>query len=243
MIALNRRSFATSVLGAMAVAGGLQRSYAAVDASQRLEDMAAALQQQSTISFSVDMEFGASAGSAGRSSLGPAVRLVFERARRLIASYGGPMGLHLVIASGEAVLYRPSKGLKSVLKPVIGGSAFAVPGLVLPYLGFLDTNVTKALFGEIQSVTSLAQGTPGQPEETDLIVVMSTLFTGEIWIRKSDSTPARLIGTLFDGAGGVAESASLTFSNWSSGPVARDSFDSAGLSKAKEVHLDQMGLQ
>jgi hypothetical protein len=242
MIALNRRSFAISVLGGLSVAGGLQKSHAAADVSHPLEGMVAALQGQSTISFSADMEFGASAGSTGRRSLGPSVHLVFERAGRLLASYGGPLDLHLLIASGEAMLYRPSKGLKSVLKPVTGGSAFAVPGLFLPYLGLFDTNLKKALFGEIQSVTPLAQGTPEQPEETDLMVVMSTLFTGEIWIRKSDSTPARLIGTFFDGAGGVAESASLTFSNWSSGPVASDTFDIPGLSKAKEVYLDKIGF-
>ncbi len=242
MTGVDRRRFATMML-ALAASGGLaNRVNASGDASHTLDAMIAALQGQGTASFLADMEFGASAGQSGLRTLGPSVRVVFERAGRLLARYGETGDLYLLITFGEATLYRPSLGLKSVLKPVAGSSAFAVPGLFLPYLALFGSDVKKALLGDIQSITPIAQGTAEQPETTDLMAVMSALFTGEFWIRKSDSIPARVTGTFFDGAGGVAGSASLVFSNWSAAPVTDEAFYVPGLVEAREADLPALGL-
>lgn len=242
MTGLTRRSLAVMLLGALMGASRSHRVSAAGDPAHTLDAMLAALQGQGTISFSADMDFGASAGKTGLRTLGSTVHVVFERAGRLLARYGASGDVYLLSKFGEATVYRPAAGLKSVLKPVKGGSAFAVPGLFLPYLGLLNADVRKSLFGDIRSITPLAQGTPEQPEETDLAAIMSALFTGEIWIRKSDSTPARVIGTFFDGAGGAAESASLTFSNWSAAAVSDDAFGVPDMAKAKDVPLHKLGL-
>jgi hypothetical protein len=239
---LNRRSLALCLMGGLAAPGLLQKAHAAADAAYTLENMVEALQGQSTLSFVADMEFGASAEASSRRRLGSSVHVVFERGGRLLASYGGPLDVQLLIASGEATLYRPSQGLKSLLKPVSGGSAFAVPGLFLPFLGLLSSDVKTALFGDIQSVTPLQEGTSEQPETTNLVAVMAGLFTGEVWIRKGESIPTRLIGTFFDAPGGRGESAGLTFSGWSANPLAEGAFDLPGLDQAKDVQLSGMGL-
>jgi len=59
------------------------------------------------------------------------------------------------------------------------GAAFMVTGLFVPFLGLLAENPETSFFGGINSVTSIAQGAPDQPEQTTLTAVMGAAFTGE----------------------------------------------------------------
>lgn len=239
MLQLNRRH--AVVLGlAAGVCAPMARASTAADAGEMLALMTGALQSQGSLSFQASLDFGGSAGAAGRRTLGTRVQAAYQRPGRLLARYGDGGDLVLAAEGSKATLFRASKAAKAVLPVTPGLSAFSVDGLFLPFLGLFAADVSKALLGEVRSITLLSQGLPDQTEETVLIAVLSSLFTGEIWISKGSSLPTRIIGTFFDGAGGTAASARLDFSNWSTAPLAPSAFDVPGFQEAREVTLDAL---
>ena len=70
----------------------------------------------------------------------------------------------------------------------------------------------------------------------------SGAFTGEVWIDRSIGLPARTTGTWFGAAGGVAASAAVDFSGWSSEAPVAGAFAADGLDGAKSVEINGLGL-
>lgn len=245
---LSRRSFASILAGAGASLSlpGRWAAAAAPDGAGAVNDMIAALQSSDALSFTVDMDFGAAAASqAAVKTPGKRARVVFQRPDTLFAVFGegGGPDVQMLVQGGEATLFRLSLAAKTVLKLAPdNGAAFAVPGLFLPFMGLLSTDVEKDFFGGITSITPLAQGLPDQPEDTTLAAVMGGRFTGETWIAKSNGLPTRITGTWFGAKGDLAASAAVSFSGWSPEPPAAEAFAVKGLAEARAVDLGELGL-
>ena len=244
---LGRRGFGGMVAGlaAATVLRAPQALAAAPDGAGAIQDMAAALQAARALSFTTDASFGASVTKDKLKTLGNRSSVVFQRPDSLFIVFGGDGGpdVQMLIAGGEATLYRLSLGAKTVLKLVPeNGAAFAVPGLFIPALGLLSDNVDTDFFGGVTSVTPIAQGAPDQPEQTTLAAVMGAGFTGEVWVARSNGLPSRVSGTWFGAKGDVAASAVLNLSGWSSEAPVEGAFAVKGLPEAKSVEIDALGL-
>lgn len=247
VLKLGRRQFG-GLLAAVATTSALKVSpveAAAPDGAGAILDMVAALQASNALSVTADANFGASVAKDKLRTLGNRASVVFQRPDSLLMVFGGGAepDVQLVISGGEATLYRLSLAAKTVIKLAPeNGAAFAVPGLFIPVLGLLATNVDKDFFGGITSVTPIAQGAPDQPESTTLASVIGSGFTGEVWVARSNGLPARVSGTWFGGKGDVAASAVLNLSGWSSEAPVAGAFAVKGLAEAKSVELDALGL-
>lgn len=207
--------------------------------------MLAALQAARALTFTAQSSFGASVAKDRLRVLGDRASVTFERAGNLFAVFGAGGGpdVQLLIADGEATLFRLSLASKTVVKLAPeNGAAFMVPGLFIPFLGLLADDPETAFFGGITTVTPIAQGAPGQPEQTTLAAVMGKRFTGEVWIDRSTGLPARTTGTWFGAKGDVAASAAVNYSGWSVAAPAAEAFSVKGLAEAKTVDLDALGL-
>lgn len=242
---LDRRIFCAGALAFLAGANRLPCAMAATpDATGVIDAMAKALQTASAVSFSAEYTFGAMASGADMLQPGNMVSVSFLRGRGLLAAYGsGGPDIHLLVRDGEAVLFRPSLAIKSVI-PVMEGAAaaFAIDRLFLPFMGLLAADVKEASFGKITSVIAIAQGQPDQPETTRLVAVMAERFTGEIWVDMANGLPVRMIGTYFDGKGGVAASAAATYSDWKMEALATLDFDDGALAAFKTVEPAALGI-
>jgi hypothetical protein len=244
---IGRRAFGGLLAGA-AAAGLLrvpQLQAAAPDGAGAVTEMLAALQASKALSFTADSSFGASVAKDGLKTLGSRASVVFQRPDSLFAVFGagGEPDVQMLIANGEATLFRLSLASKTVLKLAPeNGAAFMVPGLFIPFLGLLADDPEREFFGGITSVTPIAQGQPDQPETTTLAAVMGGRFTGEVWVDKSTSLPTRSTGTWFGAKGDVAASAAVNFSGWSTEAPVAGAFTVKGLDAAKSVELDGLGL-
>lgn len=237
---LNRRRFGgllAGLAGAAATAGVGRAT--APDGAGAVAEMMAGLQGASAMGFAAEMSYGASVAQAKLLTLGNAVLVKFSRGGKLLAT--SRAGDTVLLVDGiSATLFRPAAAAKTEMTLVSqDGSAFTVPGLFLPWLGLLSTNVDREFFGGISGVTPLAQGAPEQPEMTTLAAVMGSTFTGEVWVDRASGRPARVIGTWF--GSDVAASAAVNFSGWSD-TVDASAFDVKGLSEAKTVALEALGL-
>lgn len=243
---MNRRAFGGLAAGLAAAAlMPAAGSATAPDGAGAVNDMMAALQAAAALTFDSETTFGASVAKDRLLTLGSRAHVVFQRPGTVFAVFGGGAepDVQLLIANGEATLYRLSLASKTVLTLDPGnGAAFAVPGLFLPVLGLLGENIEADLFGGIQSVTPIAQAAPDQPEETTLAAVMGKRFTGEVWIDKSSARPVRMTGTWFGGKGDVAASAAVNLSAWSNAAPVAGVFAVKGLAEAKSVGLGELGL-
>lgn len=245
--AADRRAFGGMLagLGAAALLGVPRAWAAAPDGAGAVNDMIAALQAARALSFTVQASYGASVAADRLRTLGSRASVVFERPGRLFATFGGggEPDVRLLISDGQATLYSLSLAAKTVLKLAPEkGAAFAVPGVFIPFLGLLGDDASKDFFGGITSVTPIAEGAPGQAEQTTLASVMGGAFTGEVWIDRSIGLPARTTGTWFGAAGGVAASAAVDFSGWSSEAPVAGAFAADGLDGAKSVEINGLGL-
>lgn len=242
-----RRRFGTLLAGGAAVAlGRVPPAWAATpDGAGAVPDMLAVLQAAKALSFTADLQFGAAVAKDGLRTLGNRAGVVFERPDRLFAVFGagGEPDVRLLISDGAATLFRLSMASKTVLKLAPeNGAAFSVPGLFIPFLGLLADNPEAAFFGGVKSVTPVAEGSPGQSEQTTLSAVMGAGFTGELWVNRSTSLPERTTGTWFGTKGDMAASAAVTFSAWSSEAPVAGAFTVQGLDAARSVTLDGLGL-
>jgi len=242
---LSRRGF-----GALAAAAGLAaalrpRAAAAAAGTEAIDAMASALQAAQALSFTADMDFGSAAATPKRVTLGTRASVVFARPDSLFAVFGGggEPDVQLLIAGGKANIYRLSLAARTelALDPA-AGAAFAVPGVFVPFLALLADDVKAALFGDIRSVTPIAQGAPDQPETTALTAVMGKSFTGEVWVDKATGFPARTTGTWFGAKQDVAASAAVNFAGWSTAAPDASAFAPKGLTEAKAVELEALGL-
>lgn len=244
---IGRRGFGLAVVSGISAAlvGSKLPEAATPDGVGAVKDMIGALQSARALSFTADASFGASVAKDQLKTLGNRVSVVFQRPDSLFAVFGGggEDDVQLLIAGGEATLFKLSLGSKSTLKLSLeNGAAFSVPGFFIPFLGLLADDPQQAFFGGINSVTAIAQGLPDQPEQTSLDAVMGPLFSGEVWVDKTSGLPGRVNGTWFGARGDVAASAAVTFSGWSPSPPVDGAFVPKGLSEAKEVVLDALGL-
>jgi hypothetical protein len=243
-----RRSFGKLVVGAATaalLARTTQASAAAPDGAGAIEDMLAALQSARALSFTAESSFGASVAKDKLKTLGPRANVVYQRPDSLFAVFGagGEPDVQVLIAGGEATLFRLSLASKTVLKLAPeNGAAFMVPGVFIPFLGLLASDPEAAFFGGVKSVTSVAEGAPDQPEKTTLASVMGASFTGEVWVNRSTGLPARTTGTWFGAKGDVAASAAVNFTEWSPEAPVAGAFAVKGLDAAKVVALDGLGL-
>lgn len=245
--AADRRAFGGFLagLGAAALLGVPGARAAAPDGAGAVADMIAALQAARALSFTVQASYGASVAADRLRTLGSRASVVFERPGRLFAAFGGggEPDVRLLISNGEATLYSLSLAAKTVLKLAPEkGAAFSVPGVFIPFLGLLGEDAATDFFGGITTVTPIAQGAPGQGEQTTLASVMGGSFTGEVWVDRSTGLPARTTGTWFGAAGGVAASAAVDLSGWSSAAPVAEAFTADGLEGAKSVDIDGVGL-
>ena len=245
---IGRRKFGTLVAGAATaalVARAKAASAAAPDGAGAVQDMLAALQAARALAFTSDASFGATVAKDKLKVLGTRANVVFQRPDSLFAVFGagGEPDVQMLITGGEATLFRLSLASKTVLKLAPeNGAAFMVPGVFIPFLGLLASNPEAAFFGGVNSVTSIAEGTPDQPEATTLAAVMGAGFTGEVWVNRSTGLPARTTGTWFGAKGDVAASAAVDYSAWSSEAPVAGAFAVKGLDAAKMVALDGLGL-
>lgn len=246
---LNRRHVGQLMagLGVAALSGGGQRVRAAApDGTGSVMNMVAALQASKSLSFRTYTSFGASVARDKLKTLGARSTVVFQRPDTLFAVFGdgGDGDVQLMVSGGQATLYRMSLASKVVLTLAPEtGAAFSVPGVFIPFLGLLSDDVTKDLFGGIQSVTPIAEGTAQQSESTTLVAVMGNGFTGEVWTNVSNGLPARVNGTWFGTKGDTAASAAVTFSDWSTEPPVEAAFAGKGaVDQAKTVKLEALGL-
>lgn len=244
---LGRRQFGglLAAVAATAALGGHRASAAAPDGAGAIQDMVGALQAARALSCTTDATFGASVAKDKLRTLGSRSSVVFQRPDSLFIVFGegGQPDVQMLISGGEATLYRLSLAAKTVLRLAPeNGAAFAVPGLFIPILGLLSENVDKDFFGGITSVTPIAQGAADQPEATTLAAVLGGGFSGEVWVAKSNGLPSRVTGTWFGAKGDVAASAVLNLSGWSSEAPVEGAFAVKGLSEAKSVDLDALGL-
>lgn len=246
---LNRRDVGKVLagVGAVALAGAVRQAQAAApDGAGSITNMVAALQASKSLSFRTTSSFGASVARDKLKTLGARAAVVFQRPDTLFAVFGegGQEDVQLMVSGGQATLYRLSLASKAVLKLAPeNGAAFALPGLFIPFLGLLSSDVANDLFGGIQSVTPIGEGAANQPESTTLVAVMGGSFTGEVWTNVSDGLPARVNGTWFSAKGDTAASAAVTFSDWSSEPPTEGAFAGSGAGdQAKTVDLEALGL-
>ena len=244
---LGRRAFGGLLAGlaATAISRAPQARAAAPDGAGAVKDMIAALSASRALSFTVESSFGASVSHDKLRTLGTRASVVFQRPDSLFMVFGGggQPDVQLLVSGGEATLFRLSLASKTVLKLVPeNGPAFSVPGLFIPFLGLLSENAGPDFFGDITSITALAQGTPDQPETTTLAAVMGSRFTGEVWVDRSTGLPARTTGTWFGAKGDLAASAAVNFTGWSAEAPVAGAFAVKGLSEAKTVELDGLGL-
>ena len=244
---MGRRGFGRALAGiaAITVLGKAGAQAAAPDGAGAVTDMLAGLQAAKALSFTAQSSFGASVNKDALKTLGNRASVVFARPDSLFIVFGGDGApdVQMLISGGEATLYRLSLAAKTVLKLAPeNGAAFMVPGVFVPFLGLLADNPEQAFFGGINGVTAIAQGLPDQPEKTSLAAVMGSGFTGEVWVERSTSLPARINGTWFGTKGDVAASAAVTFSEWSSAAPVAEAFTVKGLADAKSVALDELGL-
>lgn len=246
-IKLGRRAFGGAMAGlaAAAMVRPPQARAAAPDGSGAVRDMMAALEAARALSFTVEINPGASVSRDGLKTLGSRASVVFQRPDSVFAVFGGggQADVQMLVSGGEATLYRLSLASKTVLKlEPARGAAFAVPGLFVPFLGLLSEDVERDFFGGITSLTPLAQGAPDQPETTTLVAAMAGRFTGEVWVDKTSGFPARTTGTWFGAKGDVAASAGVNLTAWSSEAPVAGAFAIKGLGTAKSVGLDGLGL-
>lgn len=242
---LGRRGFGALVAGAGLAAMLRPQALAAATGAEAIDAMAAALQGAKALSFTAEMDFGGAAASARLRTLGTRASVVFARPDSLFAVFGGggEPDVQLLIAGGKANIYRLSLAARTelALDPA-AGAAFAVPGVFVPFLALLADDVKAALFGDIRSVTPIAQGAPDQPETTTLTAVMGKSFTGEVWVDKATGFPARTTGTWFGAKQDVAASAAVNLSGWSTAAPDAAAFAPKGLTEAKAVELEALGL-
>ncbi len=246
-LTLGRRAFGGLLAGLAltAVSRVPEALAAAPDGAGAVEDMLSALTASRALSFTAESSFGASVSKDRLRTLGNRASVVFQRPDSLFIVFGGggQPDVQMLISGGEATLLRLSLASKTVLKLAPeNGPAFAVPGLFIPFLGLLSETAGAEFFGDISSVTALAQGAPDQPETTTLAAVMASRFTGEVWVNKSTSLPVRTTGTWFGAKGDVAASAAVNFTGWSTEPPVAGAFAVKGLAEAKTVELDGLGL-
>lgn len=247
-LAVDRRAFGGLLagLGAAALAGsGPAARAAAPDGAGAVTDMVAALQAARALSFTAQSSFGASVAADRLRTLGTRASVVFKRSGGLFAAFGGggEPDVRMLIAGDEVTLYSLSLAAKTVLKLAPeNGWAFAVPGVFVPFLGLLGDDPGKDFFGGITTMTPIAQGEAGQAEQSTLVSVMGGSFTGEVWVDRSNGLPARTTGTWFAAKGGMAASAAVDFSGWTSEDPADGAFTVEGLDQAKPVGLDDLGL-
>lgn len=242
-----RRAFGSLLAGAAALAalGKPGARAAAPDGAGAVNDMLAALQASRAWSFTTQSTFDVPATKDALKTVGSRASVVFARPDNLFVVFGGDGApdVQLLMTGGEATLYRLSLAAKTVLKLAPeNGAAFMVPGLFIPFLGLLADSPEEAFFGGINSVTPIAQGLPDQPEQTSLDAVMGSLFTGEVWVDKSTSLPARVNGTWFASKGSVTPSAAVSFTGWSPEAPDEAAFSIQGLAEAKRVELTALGL-
>lgn len=245
--ALNRRAFgaAAAGLGATMFLGAARAQAAAPDGAGAVADMVAALQAARSLSFTAQSSFGASVAQDRLRTLGSRASVVMKRPDSIFAVFGdgGEPDVQLLVSGGEATLFRLSLAAKTVLKLAPeNGWAFAVPGLFIPFLGLLGDDAGKDFFGGVNSVTPIAEGAPGQAEQTTLVSVMGGSFTGEVWINRGNGLPARTTGTWFGAKGGVAASAAVNFSEWTSEAPGGSDAAAAAMAGARSVGLDDLGL-
>jgi hypothetical protein len=209
-------------------------------------NMVAALQSSNALSFRASMSFGASVAAHKLKTLGTRTIVAYQRADTIFAVFGGggEPDVQLLVSNGQATLFRLSLASKAVLKLVPdNGAAFSVPGFFIPFLGLLSANPEKDLFGELKSVTPMAQGTESQSEPTALAAVVGRSFTGEIWTNVSNGLPAQLTGTWFHSKDNTAVSAAVSFADWSSNPQADAGVAANGqVERAMTVDVDALGL-
>ncbi|PZF76154.1 hypothetical protein DK847_13160 [Aestuariivirga litoralis] len=244
---IGRRGFAGFLAGGAvaAIAGTAGVRAAAPDGAGAVNDTLAALQAAKALSFTADSVFGASVAKDRLKTLGTRASVVFTRPDSLFAVFGGggEPDVQMLITGGEATLLRLSLAAKTVVKLAPErGAAFMVPGLFIPFLGLLSQDPATDFFGGVNSITPIAQGLPDQPEQTTLDAVMGGRFTGEVWVDRSTSLPARINGTWFSGTGDVAASAAVTFTGWSSEVPPASAFALKGIDAAKAVDIDALGL-
>jgi len=243
---LGRRGFGALVAGAGLAAVLRPQAFAATSsAADAIDAMAAALQGAKALSFTADMELGAAAAGGRLRTLGTRASVVFTRPDSLFAVFGGggEPDVQMLVTGGEATLLRLSLAAKTVVKLAPErGAAFMVPGLFIPFLGLPSQDPATDFFGGVNSITPIAQGLPDQPEQTTLDAVMGGRFTGEVWVDRSTSLPARINGTWFSGTGDVAASAAVTFTGWSSEVPPASAFALKGIDAAKAVDIDALGL-
>jgi len=242
---IGRRGFGALAAGAGLAAMLRQPALAAAAGAEAIDAMAAALQGAKALSFTAEMDFGGAAASGKLRTLGTRASVVFARPDSLFAVFGGgaQADVQLLISGGKANIYRLSLTSRAELPLAPGnGAAFAVPGLFVPFLALLADDVKAALFGDIRSVTPIAQGAPDQPETTTLTAVMGSRFTGEAWVDKATGFPARTTGTWFGAKQDVAASAAVNFAGWSTAAPDAAAFAPKGLTEAKAVQLEALGL-
>lgn len=248
-LTLNRRNFSHGLagLGTVALTGFVQGAQAAApDGAGSIMNMSAMLQASKSLSFRTDTSFGASVAGDKLKTLGARAKVVFQRPDTLFAVFGegGEEDVQVLLSGGQATLYRLSLASKAVLKLAPeNGAAFSVPGFFIPFLGLLSDDVVKDLFGGIQSVTPIAEGSASQPESTSLVAVMGSSFTGEVWTSVSNGLPTRVSGTWFSAKGDTAASAAVGFTDWSSEPPVEGAFAANGMvDQAKTVNIEALGL-
>ena len=246
-LVVNRRALGGILAGVAAIAafGRPEVRAAAPDGAGAVTDMLAALQAAKALSFTAQSTFGASVTKDALKTLGNRAEVVFARPDSLFMVFGGDGApdVQVLISSGQATLFRLSLAAKTILKlDPQNGAAFMIPGVFVPFLGLLADEPEKAFFGGINSVTPIAQGLPDQPEQTSLDAVMGGKFTGEVWVDRSSGLPARVNGTWFGAKGGMAASAAVGFTGWSSEVPAAAAFAVKGLDAAKPVEFDALGL-
>ena len=244
-----RRGFGHGLVGfgSLALALGIQRVRAAApDGAGSVLNMVAVLQSAKSLSFTVGSSFGTSVAKENLKTLGSRASVVFQRPDTLFVVFGegGEDDIQLLVTGGQATLFRTSLASKTVLKIAPeSGAAFSVPGLFIPFLGLLSDSAETDLFGEIKSLTPIAQGTANQAEPTTLVEVLGSSFTGEVWTSVSSGLPSRVSGTWFSSKGDAAASAAVSFADWSFEPPAEGAFPaSSQLEQAKSVNIEELGL-
>jgi hypothetical protein len=209
-------------------------------------NMLAALQASKALSFRAEMSFGASVARDDLKILGTRAKVVFQRPDTLLAVFGesGEEDIQLLVSGGQATVFRLSLAARAVLPLVpANGAAFSVPGFFIPFLGLVSADAEKELFGEIKSLTPIAEDSGNQTEPTTLVAALGSSFTGEVWTNVSNGLPNRLSGTWLHSKNNTSASAVVSFSDWSSEPPVDGGLNAIGFAdQAKIVDVEALGL-